>query len=64
MEDNYKKKYYKLLRELNSITNRMVYERCPPFKQCCGGCLLLKELTKSEKKQNVKDNSRSNRPDE
>jgi len=44
MEDiNWKKKYYLLIRELKTIETKMKNDRCPVFKQCCGGCLLIKD---------------------
>ena len=64
MEDNYKKKYYQMLKCLTSLNNRLVYDRCPPFKQCCGACIALKAIIKTEKKENDKDNPRSTESDE
>ena len=64
MEDNYKKKYYQMLKGLNSLNYRLIYDRCPPFKQCCGACIALKSILKNEKKENDKDNPRSTEPDE
>ncbi len=61
-EINYKKKYFQLIREINSLNKRLIYDRCPPFKQCCGACIALKKLTQCEKK-NDKDDTRSNKSD-
>jgi len=38
---DYKKKYYSLIRDL-SKTLTMMHDRCPLVKSCCGGCTLLK----------------------
>jgi len=46
---NFKKEYYELLRELGRTEHRLRCERCPPFKQCCAACNLIKDLIKKEK---------------
>lgn len=63
MENEYKKRYYKLLRDLRSLHHRLVYDRCPAFKQCCAACNTLDELIKLEKKKDGEDGTGSNESD-
>lgn len=51
---NYKAEYYELLRELARTEHRIRCDRCPPFKQCCAACNILKGIIKKEK---IKDGS-------
>jgi len=56
-EDNqdYKKKYYSLIRDL-SRTHTMMCERCPLVKSCCGGCTLLRSKINKLKREQNNDN--------
>ena len=48
-EENYKKKYYTLIREIGRVLNTMD-SRCPMVKSCCGGCVAIKTKLNREKK--------------
>ncbi len=54
-EKDYKQKYYVLIEGVGKLRHRCEAERCPPFKQCCGACILLGNLVNSEKKKNKKE---------
>ncbi len=49
-EENFKKKYYALIRELQRICLKMD-SRCPMVKSCCGGCVTIRNKLKREKKE-------------
>ena len=49
-DQDYKKKYYALIRDL-SRTHTMMCERCPLVKSCCGGCTLLKSKINKLKRE-------------
>lgn len=47
---DYKEKYFKLLKKLDLLHARLTCDRCPVFKQCCAGCLEVRDLVKRERK--------------
>lgn len=52
--ENYKKKYYDLLKKINKTNHSICYDRCPPIKSCCGACNMLKKIINQEKDERYK----------
>ena len=50
VEENYKKKYYSLLRELRKMVGT-IDRKCPMVKSCCGACVTLRSKLKHEKNE-------------
>lgn len=59
-DKEFRKKYYSLIKSFATIERMMTCDRCPAMmKNCCAGCLLIKNKLKDIKNGKIYDEGES-----